>query len=231
MTRSRQLGVLALGVLALSAVGCAPDAQPTAPGLRPSAAVPAADAASDDDGDAALSDAEQAAKQAARDAARAAKRAEKDELERMRKEWKAYKTQVRSGSLPAELLRCEPQRRQAQTRTIGPRGGTIQIGPHRFEIPAGALSRPVEITGVAPSGPLVDVQFEPHGLRVAKPVELTISYEHCMIPDSRVLQVVYLGNGQRVLAEQPSVDDDELDEVRALTDHFSGYAVAVGRGM
>jgi hypothetical protein len=164
-----------------------------------------------------------ASRTAAEDSARDAERAEFD---RLMKEWKKYEESVKKGTVTAELLRCEPRKREANTRTIGPKGGEIQVGPHRLRIPAGALDRNVTISGVAPSGPIVDVEFEPHGLQFAAPVELTLDYDHCIVPARQQLQVVYLGVGKKIVAEQPSSDHRDLSQVRAVTDHFSGYAVA-----
>jgi hypothetical protein len=164
-----------------------------------------------------------ASRTAAEDSARDAERAEFDRLMR---EWRKYERSVKNGTVTAELLRCEPRKRETGTRTIGPKGGEVQVGPHRLRIPAGALDRNVTISGVAPSGPIVDVEFEPHGLQFAAPVELTIDYDHCIVPASLQLQVVYLGVGKKIVAEQPSSDHRDLSEIRAVTDHFSGYAVA-----
>ena len=164
-----------------------------------------------------------ASRTAAQDSARDAERAEFD---RMMKEWKTYKESVKKGTVVAELLRCEPQKRESDTRVIGPKGGEIQVGAHRLRIPAGALDRDVTISGLAVSGPIVDVEFQPHGLKFAAPVELTLDYSHCIVPRSALLQVVYLGVGRQIVAEQPSSDHRDLSQVRAVTDHFSGYAVA-----
>jgi len=164
-----------------------------------------------------------ASRTVAEDAARDAERAEFD---RLMMEWKKYERSVKNGVATAQLLRCEPQKRETDTRTIGPAGGEIQVGPHRLRIPAGALDRNVTISAVAPSGPVVDVEFEPHGLQFAAPVELTLDYGHCIVPAKQLLQVVYLGVGQKIVAEQPSSDHRDLSQVRAVTDHFSGYAIA-----
>lgn len=160
---------------------------------------------------------------AAQDSALAAERAEFD---RMTQEWKGYEASVKKGIVAADLLRCEPRKRETDTRVIGPKGGEVQVGPHRLRIPAGALDRNVTISAVALSGPIVDVEFEPHGLQFAVPVELRLDYGHCIVPSNEALQVVYLGVGRKIVAEQPSSDHRDLSQVRAVTDHFSGYAVA-----
>src|SRR5207247_845684 len=71
------------------------------------------------------------------------------------------------GGLPgaAGLLRCQPLPYDSSTETIGPDGGTIQVGPHSLVIPAGALAAPTVITAVVVSGPVTAVRFEPQGLQ------------------------------------------------------------------
>jgi hypothetical protein len=47
------------------------------------------------------------------------------------------------------LLTCTPLPPTRTQQTVGPAGGTIAVGPHRLEIPAGALTAPVLITAQA----------------------------------------------------------------------------------
>ena len=185
------------------------------------------------DGDGRLNDEEKAAQKAAKEQREAQKKAEKAAWEQQRKEWKEYKKAVKRGLVVAEFLRCEPLPRKVAHKVIGPQGGEIKVGPHSLEIPAGALSQPVEITADSRGGPIVDVAFEPHGLQFAVPVTLTLSYEHCIFPVDPQLQVGYyehLGNSQgngtmQVIELPPFLQDEDYDEVKALTDHFSGYAL------
>src|SRR5438128_86704 len=59
------------------------------------------------------------------------------------------------------LLRCSPLTYDSVTQTIGPLGGTLQVGPHTFSVPAGALDSTVSITAVVPAGTVNVVQFQP----------------------------------------------------------------------
>ena len=62
------------------------------------------------------------------------------------------------------LLQCTPLPYDSVTEIIGPEGGTIQVGPHTFTVPAGALDTAVAITAVTPSDTINQIQFQPEGL-------------------------------------------------------------------
>ena len=112
-------------------------------------------------------------------------------------------------------------------KNIGPGGGTIQIGPHRLVVPAGALSTTLTIQGVAPGDNVVSVHFEPEGLRFARPARLTLSYAHCP-PMPRLLpkRIAYTTDLLEIQELLGSVDDLLRKRVSARLDHFSRYAVA-----
>lgn len=172
---------------------------------------------------------EKVAKREAKEQERAARRLEKAEFERLKKEWKAYKKAVESGAEQAVALRCEPTAGISKTKRIGPNGGRIDVGSHSIEIPAGALDAEVEITASVEPGPRTELEFAPHGLQFAKPVELSFDYSKCLVPESQALDIVYVGPGWRLLETMPSSDARGEQRIRALTDHFSGYMVSTGR--
>lgn len=211
-----------LAALVIGVNACSGDA-PTA-SAPPSLTAPVANKVDDllrfdADGDGHLSKAEKEAK-------KAAKEAEKRDFDALVKDWKAYKKAVKEGNLRKDLLRCEPEKREVQMKMIGPRGGKISVGRHELIIPAGALEQTIPITATVISGPVAEVEFQPHGLQFAVPVQLNMNYEHCLVPQGWEQSIVYLDNGFRILESRPSFDDDELREVSAWLDHFSGYAVA-----
>src|SRR5215468_1755820 len=45
------------------------------------------------------------------------------------------------------LLRCTPLPDAKSSAVIGPAGGRMQIGQYTLQVPAGALARPVQISG------------------------------------------------------------------------------------
>lgn len=194
----------------------------------------ATDSAYDADGDGRLSAAENAVKKATQDSIKQYNKAQLDSLKR---DWQAFKRAVQSGDLEADFVRCEPKPTVSVSKVIGPKGGSFNIGPHKFEVPAGALDSNVTITATAPMGSRDELQFEPHGLQFKQPVQMTISYKGCVVPDSAVLGVSYVERQPdspfavraRTTQRMPAHDDKVATSVSALTDHFSGYVVTWGR--
>jgi hypothetical protein len=154
----------------------------------------------------------------------------KADFEAQHKEWEQFKDQWKLAqkagkALGIDLLRCEPKPYDADARIIGPDGGTVQMGPHKLEIPKGALTEEQLIVGEAPTNSLVETQFEPEGLQFQIPAKLTLSYKGCVLPRLADLGVVYLGNGNRILEMPPSKDDRSTTSVTGDIRHFSRYAV------
>jgi len=212
----------ALAALVIGVNACSGDA-PTS-SAPPSLSGPVANKADDllrfdSDGDGHLSKSE-------KEARKEAKEAEKRAFDALVKDWKAYKKAVKEGNLRKELLRCEPEKREVAMKVVGPRGGKISVGRHELIIPAGALDQTVTISATVISGTVAQVEFQPHGLQFAVPVQLNMNYEHCIVAEGWEQSIVYLDNGFHILESRPSFDDDELREVSAWLDHFSGYAVA-----
>lgn len=127
------------------------------------------------------------------------------------------------------LLGCGPQQELRATQLIGPFGGRIAVGGHELVVPQGALSQWVQITATQQSGSVAEVDFQPHGLRFAKPAVLRMSYSGCTVPPQGVQSVVYLNDANQILEMPPSSDDTSSTTVSSLISHFSGYAVATGR--
>jgi hypothetical protein len=146
-----------------------------------------------------------------------------------RAEWKLYRDQLKKaqklGSAAVELLRCEPRPLDGDAAIIGPEGGSLHIGQHELVIPRGALTEEQLIVGRAPTSSLVDVEFEPEGLRFQQPAQLTLSYKGCDLPTSNLL-MAYLGTGNRILELPVSQDHRQYFEVSGEINHFSRYAVA-----
>ena len=166
-----------------------------------------------------------------KDRIKAEKELRKGDYELATKEWKAYKHEwkrARKSKLmfEVELLRCKPRPWEREIEIIGPDGGTLQVGEHKLVIPRGALEKEYLISAEAPTSSLIDVEFQPEGLRFARSAELTLSYKDCFVPSDVDLRLAYLGWGLRVLELPPSEDRKDLDEVIGDIDHFSRYAVA-----
>jgi hypothetical protein len=127
------------------------------------------------------------------------------------------------------LLTCTPLPYSETQQTVGPAGGTIEIGPHTLTIPAGALSSSVVITAQVPSEPVNSVRLQPEGLAFApgKPARLTLSYANCSLVGQLLpKQIVYTTDLLQILQWLLSLDDPLHRRVSANLEHFSRYAVA-----
>ena len=129
--------------------------------------------------------------------------------------------------LPTGLLACTPVAADSATQTIGPEGGTLQVGANTLVIPAGALDSAVSITAVAPSDTVNRIQFQPEGLTFLQPVQLTMSYANCntlglLLPK----QIAYTSDLLLILEYVPSLDDLFGQTVTGQVRHFSDYAIA-----
>lgn len=124
-----------------------------------------------------------------------------------------------------DLLTCESQPYVVARKTIGPSGGSLTIGRHRLEIPRGALTSKVRITGEQVSGTVNSVRLSPEGLRFAKPARLTLSYGDCASVTLRK-RVAYTDELLKLLELPPSQDYPKYEYVTGAIDHFSRYAVA-----
>jgi hypothetical protein len=111
------------------------------------------------------------------------------------------------------------------TETIGPDGGTIEVGTHTLVIPKHALSSRVRITAEQVRGRTNSVRFSPEGLQFEKPAELTMTYRNCALV---LLQkkIVYTDENLRILEVLKTLDLFQRKQAEADIDHFSRYAVA-----
>ena len=132
---------------------------------------------------------------------------------------------TRSTARGGRLTTCAVGLTYSASQVVGEMGGTINIGPHRIDIPRGALSRAVTISAVAPAGDRMLVDFQPHGLEFSKPVELKLNYVGCATNPAS-LQVVYLNDAARMLEYLPTQVHATGGKVSAQLRHFSKYALA-----
>ena len=136
-------------------------------------------------------------------------------------------TDVAGQLLPIKgLLSCNVTESYSTTQSVGPNGGTIRVGPHTLAIPPYALSETTRITATAPAGQIVEVQFQPHGLKFAKKTTLTMSYRDCGLLRGVLPQIVYADDERNVVEQLLSLVDLFRRTVSAKTDHFSSYILA-----
>jgi hypothetical protein len=129
---------------------------------------------------------------------------------------------------PTGLRACTPVAADSATQTIGPEGGTLQVGANTLVIPAGALDSAVTITAMAPSDTVNRVQFQPEGLTFNEPARLTMSYANCntlglWLPK----QIAFTTDDLLLILEYlPSWDNLFGQTVTGHVRHFSDYAIA-----
>jgi len=125
------------------------------------------------------------------------------------------------------LLQCTPLPYDSVTAIIGPEGGTIQVGPHTFTVPAGALDTAVAITAVTPSDTVNQIQFQPEGLVFNGFTTVRMSYANCNLLGSFLpLRIAYTSSDGVILDYLPSLDNVLTQTVRGKLQHFSEYAIA-----
>lgn len=216
--RSARVGVL-LGFAVAFAGGCdsprdtmlAPDASPA----TLSAAGAFAGWSSDDAGEL------QALLKQERERTRQVKQDSKDTYAALKDDWRASQKQG--------LVACRPLPYEAESEIVGPRGGVLNVGPHKLVIPAGALTKPTVITGEIPVDAKVSVKFSPHGLNFVKQPTLVLQYRHCEDASAGTNQLVYVSEDNAILERPRSVDDAAARAVTGEIGHFSKYGVATGR--
>jgi hypothetical protein len=130
---------------------------------------------------------------------------------------------------PLGLLQCSPLPPDTETRTVGPAGGYLQVGPHVLAIPPGALDVPVTITGTIVPGTVNAVRFTPEGLAFNRwhSAYLTMSYANCnLLGQLLPKRIAYVDDGLDILYYLLSFDLLRVKRVTGKVDHFSSYAVA-----
>lgn len=124
------------------------------------------------------------------------------------------------------VLECRVAESHTATKVVGPFGGTIQVGPHSLYIPAGALSSNQTITATAPAGNVVEVEFQPHGLKFSRKTYLTMSYRDCGLVGQLLPRIAYVDEKLNILEVLLSVPNVFRQTVTGPTDHFSSYMLA-----
>ena len=124
------------------------------------------------------------------------------------------------------LLSCAPLPYDSVTDTIGPAGGTLQVGPHSLIVPPGALAAPTAITAILPPDSVNLVRFQPQGLVFQVPAELVMSYANCATGVSVPGHIAYVDDLLSILESLLAHRDGPAQSVTSRIEHFSGYAVA-----
>ncbi len=135
----------------------------------------------------------------------------------------------KTGVLGTGLLACQARPYASASQVIGPEGGTLRVGRHVLQIPAGALATPTRITAEAPSDPVASVRLSPEGLHFAagRKARLTLDYSNCPLGALQLLKrVAYTTERLNILSYLLSQDNILLRRISTNLEHFSRYAVA-----
>jgi hypothetical protein len=131
------------------------------------------------------------------------------------------------GTTSTGLVQCTQLSSATTKQTVGPAGGTLQIGPHMLVIPPGALAAAVSIQGAVVQGSVNAVKFKPSGLTFLTPAHVVLSYANCNTAGLTLSKTVaYTTDSLAILYFLPSSDDATAQQVTASIYHFSNYAVA-----
>jgi hypothetical protein len=124
---------------------------------------------------------------------------------------------------------CSPLPPDSVTKTLGPKGGVLGVGPHRLWVLPGSLKTPVTITAIAPTDTINRIQFRPEGLKFAKHVVLLMSYTNCSVRGAkRPRHVAYTDDGLQILEYLEPVRPPHKFRrwIAGRLQHFSNYALA-----
>ena len=128
--------------------------------------------------------------------------------------------------LTGTLMTCRPLPYASDSKVIGPAGGELNVGPHKFVVPPGALSHNVRISAEAPSDSVNSIRFSPEGLEFERSTALTMSYANCGIVVGLLPRIAYTTESLHILEIIPSLPDLLNRKVTGRVDHFSRYAVS-----
>ena len=127
----------------------------------------------------------------------------------------------------ANLVQCTPLPFDSVTQVVGPKGGELNVGPHTLDVPRGALSNPVAITAVAPSGTLRWIRFAPDGLVFLQPASLSMNYKKCKTQPSQTPRIAQVSDSLNVLEYLTVASTDKRTKwLIGDLNHFSNYAIA-----
>lgn len=127
------------------------------------------------------------------------------------------------------VLNCPALPAASTSAVIGKNGGSITVGPHRIDVPRGALSSDVLITASIDGTTAVAIRLLPEGLRFNKgpAATLTMSYAHCPPVGLLSLKMLYVSDDLlKILESIPLITSSSANTISGKLKHFSRYAVA-----
>ncbi len=125
------------------------------------------------------------------------------------------------------VARRDPAEEGVSTAVIGPEGGILPHASHRLEVPAGALSEPLELSFAMPLSDTLTFDMGPHGTQFNVPVSLVFNYGNADLTgvNEALLQVYYYDPSTQIFEAIPTAVDTVNNLLFGYTDHFSRYAL------
>lgn len=128
---------------------------------------------------------------------------------------------------PQGELRCFPLDYGTTKKKVGRAGGTIYVGRNSLTIPAGALTKDVDIKAVVPMDTVAAINFYPEGLQFTPGSQVRLKLDYNACPGARLVSkvIVHTDSLSNVLEVLPTDDNFFTGTVEATLQHFSRYAV------
>lgn len=129
-------------------------------------------------------------------------------------------------------MACRTDEPIVGTGTVTAGGGNIMAGPHRVDVPAGAVTTATEITMIVPPSEYMVIDMRANGrehFEFAAPISISLDYSEC---DEALLSegdpsAWYIADGSGLpVEEMPVVEVIDGSRVTFSTDHFSVYMLA-----
>lgn len=128
-------------------------------------------------------------------------------------------------------LICPTHTTRSATGIIRPNGGTVKLDGHSVTFPAGAVTKPTEVTIRTPASRYLIVNLRADGQEYPtfrKPVTVTISYDRCKgrIDPSDLVAYQIDPNTGELIEQMPSSVNPVRKTVTFKTSHFSHFVIA-----
>ena len=136
---------------------------------------------------------------------------------------------VTTGSV---LVECPSDVTRSTSGTIGPLGGSLELGGTRITIPASAVLLPTEFSLTLPASNYMEIDVRAAGTEhfsFEVPVEVVIDYSRCTRSniDKAPLSAWHIDTETKALLENMNGEDNKTARtVTFQTDHFSGFSIA-----
>lgn len=135
-----------------------------------------------------------------------------------------------SSSPGPNFLPCQNDKEERVSRVIDASGGTIELGGHRLDVPAGAVDGAVEFTMALLPARMLKVRIQANGqgsFAFKVPATLTLSYARCgaAVDPSRLRIYKIDPQSDQVLADLGGTLDAQASTLSATSRTLSVYTL------